>query len=174
MSSRRESSKLESSKAIGDSVEAVVINAEPRLEAVGDSVATWHDAVTLKCLSPSYERPIYAIPVVDSGVETEIKGAAVVRSNGTRQSPGHWYIKRGAHEKLKDAGGVYLLAVYGLRESTPILRSVIIPATVLDDVLEGRWYEVDIEGRSEKEVVQLTWTTLIDRERVPAPAEVSR
>lgn len=167
-------STLQSSNGIGDSVEGALINPEPGLEPVPDSVASWCDARTVQCLDPSYERPFLGIALVESGTHVEIKGTAVPRSNGTRQSAGHWYIKRAAHEELLEAGGVYLLAVYGLRDSTPILRSVIIPASLLDEILAGRWYEVDIEGRSEKEVVQLSWTVLIDGEPVAPPSEVGR
>ncbi|WP_436924937.1 hypothetical protein [Halosimplex amylolyticum] len=165
-------STLSSSNSIGESVEGAVINSDPALEAVGDSVATWYDARTIRCLDPCYERPFLGIPLVEKGTEVEIKGACVVRSNGSRQSAGHWYIKRAAHEKLLDTGGVYLLAVYAPYEDTPILRSAIIPASILDEELGGRWYEVDAD-RSEKEVVQLSWPVIIDRERVPGSAEVS-
>lgn len=166
-------STLESSKKRGDSVESAVINADPGLEFVGDSVATWHDARTVACLDPSYERPFYGIPLIEPDTEVEIKGACVVRSAGvSRQRSGQWYIKRKAHDQLVDAGGVYLLAVYAPRPETPILRSVIIPASLLDEHLDGRWYDVDAD-RSETEVAQLTWTVLIDRERVPGSAEVS-
>ncbi|WP_436931654.1 hypothetical protein [Halosimplex halobium] len=167
-------STLESSKKRGDSVESAVIDADPALEFVGDSVATWHDARTTECLDPSYERPFLGVPLVERDTEVEIKGACETRSAGvSRQRSGAWYIKRQAHERLLEAGGVYLLAVYGPRPDTPILRSVIVPASILDEHLDGRWYEVDAD-RSETEVAQLTWTVLIDRERVPGPAEVSR
>jgi len=167
------SSTLESSKKRGDSVESAVIDADPALEFVGDSVATWHDARTVECLDPSYQRPFLGVPLVESGTAVEIKGACVVRSNGNYDRSGAWYIKREAHQRLLDADGVYLLAVYAPRPETPILRSVIIPASLLDEHLDDRWYDVDAD-RSEDEVAQLTWTVLIDRERVPSSTEVSR
>ena len=166
------SSTLGSSKKRGDSVESAVIDADPALEFVGDSVATWHDARTVKCLDPSSERPFLGIPLVESGTAVEIKGACVVRSNGNYDRPSAWYIKRKAHERLLEAAGVCLLTVYAPRPETPILRSVIIPASILDEHLEGRWYDVDAD-RSESQVAQLTWTVLIDRERVPDSLEVN-
>jgi len=157
---------LKSSKAIGSSVEGAAINAEPALEYVGDSEATWHDAQTIECWSPTTRRPFLGTPVVESHTPVEIKGCCVVRSNGTRQRPSQWYVKRSAHERLLDAAGVYLLAVYAPRDETPILRSVVIPASLLDEHLDGSWY--DVQGdRSEREVAELTWTNVIDRERVP-------
>ncbi|WP_415381452.1 hypothetical protein [Halosimplex sp. TS25] len=166
-------SVLGSSKKRGDSVESAVINADPGIEYVGDSEATWHDCRTIQCLSPCYERPFLGIPVIESGTPGEIKSACVVRSNGDYDRSGAWYIKRQAHEKLLEAAGFYILVVYAPRPETPILRSVIIPASLLDEHLDGRWYDVDAD-RSENEVAQLTWTVLIDRENVPGSAEVSR
>jgi len=162
---------LTDSKAIGSSVEAVVTDSDPALERVGDSVATWHDARTIDCLSPSDDRPFCGICVVETDTPVEIKGACVVRSNGTRQRAGHWYLKRDAHERLLDAAGVYILAVYAPRSGTPVLRSVVIPASLLDEHLRESWYTVEGD-RSEDEVAQITWTRLIDREAVPSPMEV--
>jgi len=167
-------STLSSSKHIGTSVQGAVINPDPCLEPVGDDVATWYDARTVRCLSPSYERPFLGIPVVETGTEVEIKGACVVRSNGNYQRAGHWYIKRATHERLLEAGGVYLLAVYAPRESTPILRSVVIPASLLDEHLAESWYVDHSCDRPDREVAQLTWTRVIDRERVPGSREVDR
>jgi len=168
------SSTLSSSKAIGDSVEAAIINRDDGLESVGDSVATWYDARTVDCLDPSYERPFLGIPLVETGTEVEIKGACVVRSNGTRQRPGHWYIKRETHERLLEAAGVYLLAVYAPRPETPILRSVVIPASLLDEHLSESWYTDHSCDRPDLEVAQFTWTRVIDRENVPGSREVDR
>jgi len=165
-------SKSLSSKRIGDSVEAAIINRDDGLESVGDSVATWYDARTVDCLDPSYERPFLGIPLVESGTEVEIKGACVVRSNGSRQRPGHWYIKREAHERLLEAGSVYLLAVYAPISDTPILRSAIIPASLLDEILRDRWYVDHSCDRPDRQVAQLTWSRVIDRDRIPGSREV--
>lgn len=166
-------STLDSSKDIGSSVESTVIDSDPGIRYVRDSVASWYDALAVEVLEPTLDRPFYGLCLVEPGTEVEIKGAAVVRSNGSYDRPGHWYIKRNAHERLLDAGGVYLLSVYGLRPETPILSSCVIPASLLDEVLSGSWYSVDAD-RSEDEVVQLTWSRLIDREDVPGVEEVDR
>jgi len=154
-------------KAVGTSVEADRIQVEP-LEFVPDSDAEWHDARTTNCWAPSQECPFLGIAVVESGTAVEIKAASVARSNGACDTPGHWYIKRDAHERLLAAAGVYLLAVYAPRPSTPVLATAVIPATLLDEHLDGRWYEVDGD-RSEDEVVQLSWPALIDAEDVDGP-----
>jgi len=164
---------LGSSKQRGSSVESAVIDTEPALEFVGDSEASWHDARTVRCFGPRPDRPFLGIPVVEAGTAVEIKGACVVRSNGDRDRAGQWYVKRAAHERLLDAGGMYVLAVYAPRPETPILRAVVIPASLLDEHLAGRWYDVDAD-RSENEVAQLTWSTIIDRERVPGSRELAR
>jgi len=151
-------------KAVGTSVESDQIQFEP-LEAVHDSEATWCDARTVALWTPSSDRPFLGTCVVESGTSIEIKAASVSRSNGTRQSAGHWYIKRAAHERLLADAGVYLLTVYAPRPSTPILASVVIPASLLDEHLTDRWYDVD-GSRSEERVAQLTWSALIDSEDV--------
>jgi len=166
--------KLASSKAIGGSVESEVIDTDPKLEYVPDSETERYDAITVDCLDPSCERPHLGIPLVESGTEVEIKGACVVRSNGSRQSPGHWYIRRESHEWLLDFAGVYLLAVYAPREDTPILRSVIIPASLLDEILAEYWYVSRACDRPDRTVAQISWTRVIDRERVPGAREVDR
>lgn len=165
-------STLESSRAIVSFVERRVIDADPGLQYVGDSVATWYDARAVDCLEPDPERPFFGTCLVEPGTEIEIKGAAVVRSNGSRERPGHWYIKRAAHERLLEAGAVYALTVYGIRSSTPLLAAALIPASLLDEHLAGSWYGVDAD-RSESEVAQLTWTHLFDREDVDGVQEVS-
>jgi len=164
-------STLDHSQGIGESVSGALIQREP-LELVLDSEATWHDARTVACWSPTPERPFLGIPVVEPGTPTELKGTCVVRSNGkSRQRAGQWHIVRRCHEKLVDAAGVYLLAVYAPRDSTPILRSVVIPASLMDEHLRGRWYECG-DARSEDAIAQITWSVLIDRERVPGSREV--
>lgn len=165
-------SSLRSSKARGSSVEAAVIDASPALEPVGDSEATWYDAVTTATIDPDPDRPLLGTPLIETGTPVEIKGACVFRSNGDRDSPGHWFVKRAAHEQLLEASGAYLLTVYAPRPETPILRSVGIPASLLDEHLADRWYEVSAD-RSESEVAQLSWPVVIDRERVPGALGVS-
>jgi len=165
-------STLGSSQARGSSVESALIQQEP-LEHVPDSEATWHDAVTVACWDPTPDRPFLGTPLVERGTPVDIKGACVVRSNGSsRDRAGQWHVVRRGHERLLNAAGAYLLAVYAPRPETPILRSVVIPASLLDEHLNGRWYDVG-DDRSEDAIAQLTWTVLIDRERVPAVQEVA-
>jgi len=166
-------SALECSKHIGDSVESAVINRETALEYVGDSVATWYDARTASVMCPRDERPLLGIPIVERDTPVEIKGACVVRSNGDRDSPGHFYIKKGTHGQLLEAAGAYVLAVYAPRDQTPVLRSVVIPASLLDTHLEKHWYTSRASDRPDRVVSQLSWPKVIDREHVSAPSEVS-
>lgn len=162
---------LRSSKARGSSVESALIDPEPLLEPVPDTEATWHDARAVGRIDPDPERPLLGTPLIERDTPIEIKGACVARSNGDRDSPGHWYIKRDAHDQLVDGRGAYLLAVYAPRPQTPILRSVLIPASLLDEHLRGRWYDVTSD-RSETRVAQLSWPVVIDRRHVPGAAGV--
>jgi hypothetical protein len=164
-------STLDHSQGIGKFVSGALIQANP-IEHVGDAEATWHDARTVRCWDPTPEQPFLGTPLVERETPVELKGTCVVRSNGaSRQRAGQWHIVRRCHERLVDAAGVYLLAVYAPRPETPILRSVVIPASLMDEHLDGRWYQVG-DDRSEDAIAQVTWTVLIDRERVSGSREV--
>ncbi|ELY90872.1 hypothetical protein [Natrialba taiwanensis] len=159
MSSR--ASALESSKASGDALEAALIQSIDALEFVGDRTATWHDARTTTLLEPDQSLPFYGIVVVERGTPIEIKGCQIETSNGDRSTRGRFYVKRTAHEQLLEAAGMYLLVVYIPRPGLPQVARAIVPATIVDELLAGRWYEVG-GSRSEQEVAKLAWSHVID------------
>ena len=70
-------------------------------------------------------------------------------------------VKRGAHEQLLEASGMYLLVVYLPRPGLPQVARAIVPATLVDELLSGRWYGVG-GSRSEQEVAKLAWSHVID------------
>lgn len=145
-------------KRAGSNVEAVVIDTEPGLEYVGDSEAEWHDAQTTKLLTPTAERPVDGVCVVEDGTPTEIKAVIPEHQNGRS---GTFYIRRKAHDQLLDAGGVYYLTVYAPKPDTPLLASRITPAATVDRLLQDYWYD---NGR--REVAKLSWPRVISKDRV--------
>lgn len=159
MSSR--ASELESSKASGDALEAEIVQAVDALEYVGDRTATWHDARTTAVLEASQSLPFYGVVLVEPDVPVEIKGCQIETSNGDRSTRGRFYVKRAAHDQLLEAGGMYLFVVYLPRPGLPQVARAIVPATLVDSLLAGRWYEVG-GSRSEQEVAQLAWSHVID------------
>ncbi|MEY7849551.1 hypothetical protein AB7C87_10190 [Natrarchaeobius sp. A-rgal3] len=159
MSSR--TSALESSKASGDALEAHLIQSIEELEYVGDRTATWHDARTTTLLEPTTSLPFFGIVLVEPDIPIEIKGCQIETSNGNRSTRGRFYVKRGAHDRLLEAGGMYLLVVYLPRPGLPQVARAIVPATIVDELLSDRWYEVGGK-RSENEVAKLAWSHVID------------
>lgn len=148
-------------KRTGSSVEAVVIEREPALSPVDDTVAEWYDAETVEVLEPRQDRPLGGVCLVESETPVEIKGCIPEQSNGEDSTAGRWYIKRESHEQLVDASGFYYLAVYAPLPETPIVSAMILPAATVGDFLAGRWYD---NGRREGEVAKLSWPTVLDRE----------
>lgn len=150
-------------KEQGTAVEAAVLAAVDGLGLVPDPVVEWCDAIAVDAVAPRPGLESVGLPVVERGTRVEIKGAQVARSNGTRESPGQWYVTRRAHEALLSRGGVYLLAVY--QPGDGVVTALLAPANVVDDVLAGRWYDV-AGSRCEQEAAQVAWPTLIEREAV--------
>ncbi|SIS14537.1 hypothetical protein [Natronorubrum thiooxidans] len=159
MSSR--TSALESSKASGDALEAEIVQTVDALEYVGDRTATWHDAKTTAVLEASQSLPFYGIVLVEPETPIEIKGCQIETSNGDRSTRGRFYVKRRAHDQLLEAAGMYLLVVYLPRPGLPQVARAIVPATIVDELLVGRWYDVG-GSRSEQEVAKLAWSHVID------------
>lgn len=167
-------SELESPKASGDALEADIIQEFSALQYVDDRTATWHDARTTAVLEPDRSLRFYGICLVEPGTPVEVKGCQIETSNGPRSTHGRIYIKRDAHEQLLRAGGMYLIIVYLPRPGLPQIVRAVVPATLVDELLRGRWYEVTAD-RSENEVAKLAWSNLIDPDTVdPTIVEVIR
>lgn len=156
-------------KAIGHDVESLVVDALDALEAA-DDLDDHHDAVASALLDPALVEttvPVVwaGVPTVATGTRLEIKAAKRSTSNGTGSVPGRWHFKGrddGQHAALLEDGALYLLALYdqpGAGDSRRLLALVVVPATLLDEHLSGRWYDVD---REEGTVAQLHWNHIID------------
>jgi hypothetical protein len=157
---------VESAKAAGSRVEADVIDRFDALRYVPESEATWHDAETVALLAPERADRLRfgGIILVEPGTPIEVKGSQVETSNGDGSTAGRWYVKKSAHQSLLAANGVYLLVVYTPHRHDHLAR-IVVPASILDEHLRGRWYEV-AGDRSEEEVAQLAWPHVLDREVV--------
>ncbi|MFC6716254.1 hypothetical protein ACFQGT_07885 [Natrialbaceae archaeon GCM10025810] len=169
MSSR--ASELESPKASGDAIESYVVEQVRPLEYVGDRTATWHDARTTGLLEPSDGLQFYSIVVIEPETPVEIKACQFETSNGARSTHGRFYVKRAAHERLLEAAGMYLFVVYLPRPGLPQVARAVVPASIVDELLRGRWYDVG-GSRSENEVAKLAWPNVIDPETVDPRAPV--
>ena len=154
-------SELESPKASGDALEAEIVQSLAELEYVGDRTATWYDARTTTLLEARRSLPFYGIVLVEPETPVEIKGCQLETSNGSRSTRGRFYVKRNAHDRLLEAGGMYLFVVYLPRPGLPQVARAIVPATLVDELLVGSWYDVD-GSRSEEEVAKLAWSHVID------------
>lgn len=150
-------------KAIGLDVETLVINEIDALTEADDDDAH-HDAVITELLDPTLvdaDIPVLfaGTPLVAVGERVEIKAAKRWTSDGPGRSRGRWVLKGrddGQHRALLDDGAVYALAVY---DETPsdervLVAIAIIPASLLDEHLRGRWRETD---RREGTLAKLGW-----------------
>lgn len=158
-------------KAIGLDVEQLVVDAVDVLEGA-DDLDDHHDAVATGLLDPALVD--VDVPVIWSGVATvakgtrlEIKAAKRRTSNGSGSVPGRWCFKGrddGQHAALLEDGAMYALAVYDEPAATDarrLLAIVIVPATLVDELLDERWYDVD---RDEGTAAQMHWNQVIDAE----------
>lgn len=150
-------------KAIGEEVESLVIEAIPGLQAAVDA-EDWYDAVVTEIVGPRTcpELIFGGIAVLLPARKVEIKACKRRVSHGDRTRPGRWLLQIDQHERLVDAGAVYLLAVYGTTPDGETLEDMIaVPATLVDSHLRDNWYRVARHGG---EVAQLAWLELIGRE----------
>ena len=159
------SRSLADPKAIGEDVESLVIDAVDGLAPAVDP-EDWYDAHAETVLGPRTtpdDLLFGSIPVVEAGTRIEIKACKRTVSNGAQASrPGRWLLQTDQHEQLLDDGALYLLAVYEEIEATKRLETMlIVPASIIDEILKDRWYEVD---RHESAVAQLPWPHVLGEE----------
>lgn len=148
-------------KRLGDDLEAALVAHHDPLRAVPDDVCEWHDAYVDGLWTPSGRLPYIGICVVEDSAPVEVKTAKRTTSNGDRETPGRWYIKQDSHQRLLDADGVYLLAVYtdvDDGDACRLVAQLVIPASLLDPHLEDRWYD---SGRREGMVAKLGFPNVI-------------
>ncbi|WP_135304131.1 hypothetical protein [Haloarcula amylovorans] len=152
-------------KAIGTDVETLVIDAIDVLDAAVDA-DDHYDAVTTGLFEPSTIDagvPVrWATPLVESEERLEIKACVLERSKGTATAHGSWCFKgrdTGQHRWLVDESAVYVLAVYESGAAKELVAVAVVPASIIDEHLRGRWYAVD---RREGTCAQLRWSNVLD------------
>jgi hypothetical protein len=156
--------RLAEAKAIGEDIEVLVAHQVDALALVPDDYAEWFDAVTTSLLTPSEWLTFGGTCVVPAESEVEIKAASVSTSNGSdRSTAGRWFFRGrddGQHDQLLEAAAHYLLVVYRETGSgRELVGAVLVPATIVDELLRDRWYAVD---RQHGQVAKLPWTALFD------------
>ena len=151
-----------SSKHSGETVEANVLDRVPELAYVSDRTAEWHDAEVVTLLEPCEDVVFYALPLLAVGTVVEIKAAQLRLASGQR---GRFYIRKRQHQKLLDANGVYLFAVYDPRDDHRVLRMAVWAASLVDELLPDGWTAVHGD-RAEEGYRQLAWSRVIDPEEV--------
>ncbi|APW99120.1 hypothetical protein CHINAEXTREME_15655 [Halobiforma lacisalsi AJ5] len=100
-------SELESPKASGDFLEGEIVQRIDALEFVDDPTADWHDAKTTTVLESEQSLPFYGVVVLEPEIPIEIKGCQYETSNGAYPTHGRYYVKRRAHDRLLEVGGMY-------------------------------------------------------------------
>lgn len=139
------------SKVVGESVQDLVIEDVDEFqeaevdESWGKADADyWHDATPEVALFASDQVPMAGTCVIEPEQPVEIKAACVTISMGTRSRCGRFYIRRRQHERLVEAGGVYLFVLYEEDgEDQELLGMLAIPAVIVEDELRDTWYSVD-------------------------------
>ncbi|GCF13257.1 hypothetical protein Harman_11920 [Haloarcula mannanilytica] len=156
-------------KAIGMDVETLVVDAIDVIEAAADADDHF-DAVTTGLFEPSTAAagvPVrWSTPLVEAGSPLEIKACIRKRSKGSTTAHGSWCFKgreTGQHGWLLDHAETYLLVVYESDATKEVAAIAVVPASIVDEHLRGRWYDVD---RSEETCAQLRWSEVLDPEVV--------
>lgn len=152
-------------KAIGTDIETLVVDAISTLDAAADEDDHF-DAVTTGLFEPSTVSagvPVrWATPLVEVGSRLEIKACVRHRSKGSATAHGSWCFKgreNGQHGWLVEQAETYLLAVYESDAAKELVAIAVVPASIIDEHLRGRWYDVD---RREETCAQLRWSIILD------------
>ena len=139
------------SKQIGERLEEIVVDAADELQAAtvpdsfdGAEEDYWYDAEPEVALFASEQLPMVGICVIEPGQPVEIKAASATISSGTRSCAGRFYLTKSQHERLVEANGVYLFAIYAETDNDPELLGLLaVPAVIVEDELRDTWYEVE-------------------------------
>jgi len=77
-----------------------------------------------------------------------------------RERRGRWWIRRRNHQKLLEADGEYVLAVYD--PTGEILRQGLVSASTIDAIVDGNWWDAGAGGNQAEEYVQLPWSAVFE------------
>ncbi|NHN59829.1 MULTISPECIES: hypothetical protein [Halorussus] len=148
-----------SSREAGDNAESAVLQVVAELEYVPDEEALHYDARATTLVTPDETVPFAGICVLEAGTVVEIK--TVMAVYGENQKHGRYYLRKGQHEALLDAEGVYL---FGVCEPTPdrdVIALKVVPATIVDELIHS-WISPD----ERPDYAQLTWTNVFNPSEV--------
>ncbi|WP_435145946.1 hypothetical protein [Halobaculum sp. P14] len=160
MSTDDDSPALAAAKRIGTDVEALVVESVQALRAVPDSAAEHYDAVAVQVIDGHAGTRLGGTPLLPRGAEVEIKAAREQTSNGSVNTPGRWYFRggdTGQHASLVQDAAYYALAVYREGLNRVLLDVVLVPASLVDELLRGRWYD---SGNTDGQVAKLGWPSV--------------
>lgn len=158
------------SKAIGEYVEDLVVDAIDALDAIPDDDAEWHDAVATEAIgseSIDADVPVSFVGLdepLEAGTPVEIKAARDRISDGTTSRRGRFQVRRGQHSTIRQEEAAYLDVVYAIDDAdvedvedvdVDLLEVLFLAADVVDDAL-GVWVEV----RRREPYTQISWGTL--------------
>lgn len=102
-----------------------------------------------------------------AGEKVESKGCQLVISDGQYTRPGRFWIGREHHERLLEAGGLYVLMVH---DEGQLVHYEEVPATEMDELIQG-WTNVGTVSRSGAEqATQVPHTRVIDELEVEQDA----
>lgn len=79
---------------------------------------------------------------------------------------GKWWIRRRNHERLLEAGGVYVFAVVD-PDTDRVLRMGLLDATDVDRLIDDEWWDAGQGGRGTDAFRQLPWTLLFTTLNTP-------
>lgn len=153
--------RLATAKRIGRNVEQVVIDRIDPLRSASNP-EEWFDAVASTVIGPRQPHDLIfgSCCLVPRDSLIEIKSCKRQVSNGPGDRPGRWMLQINQHEKLLSSAAFYLLVVYEDTSAGKDLgHLLIVPATIVDEVVSGSWYTVD---RHEGGVCQLPWPHLLE------------
>lgn len=150
-------------KTVGEAIEDVLVDAidgvEP-VEAIVDDVSAdddhWYDVV-VDAIGTGGELDVVFCGVDPAGLDGDV-GEVKAAKFRLDDRFGRFNIRRGQHEKLVDAGGIYLLAVYRETDDLddPDLAGLVIASADVVDETRNPWYE--LAGRDD--YTQVRWTAL--------------
>lgn len=138
-------------RAAGEQTERHVAAAVPALGLVPDDVVETYDAIATSAIFPSESLPMVGLCVVARGTRVEIKSAVRRQSHGER---GRFYVRPEQHDRLVEAGGVYVFAV--VDEDRRPLALKVVPATTFEALIPA--WRSGGDGRSD--YAQLAWSNL--------------
>ena len=148
-----------SSREAGENAESAVLQAVPELEYVPDSEALHHDARATTLVTPDETVLFAGICLLEAGTVVEIK--TVMAVYGENQKRGRYYLRKGQHEALLDAEGVYLFAVCEPNPDRDVIALKVVPATIVDELVHS-WISPD----ERPDYAQLAWTNVFNPSEV--------